>query len=311
MKKVKVYLKKLTLDGEEKKVELKLTPISIKLVNEEEGIIEAYVSMFGNVDSYGDIVEKGAFAEAVKRFNQDQRYPKGVWAHDWSMPIAKTLEMREDDRGLYIKAQFVLTVQKAKEAWDLIKAGVMTDFSFGYTVDEYTYDMKEGIRHLTKLSIFEWSPVLVGANPMATLISAKSAEGESVITEEEREVPESAGSVVPPVKVEEGEKTKIEVEEKAGKVLSAQNKKLIEDAMTEITSVKDEISGLNERLSTILTTFEALIKAAEGSSSGDQGKSLEVQVEQPHRKQVKIALRSAQDAVKDVNKAILRLKEIR
>jgi hypothetical protein len=145
----------------------------IKALPEEgEGIIEAYVSVFGNADSYGEVVDKGAFVDFIRDYFP--RYPKGVWAHDWEAPIAKTMEIREDEFGLYIKGKLILTVQKAKEAYDLIKEGVITDFSFGYGVDEDYYDSVDGLRHLRKLSIYEWSPVLVGANRRAELISVKS-----------------------------------------------------------------------------------------------------------------------------------------
>lgn len=173
----------MKLDGKPVKMELKGLPVTeIKVVDEANGIIEAYVSIFNNVDSYGDVVLKGAFADSIKAWFP--RYPKGVWGHDWNDPIAKTLEIREDERGLYIKGQLIMEVQRAKEAYALIKAGVMTDFSFGYEVNDYEIDFDKGIRYLKKLTIFEWSPVLVGANNRATLLAVKSQEQE--IGEEEQ-----------------------------------------------------------------------------------------------------------------------------
>ena len=191
MEKEKIKIKILKIEGKEVQVEEKALKAQIKAIDDGQGIIEAYVSVFGNVDSYGDIVEKGAFANAVKAFLSDGRYPKGVWAHDWSLPIAKTLEMREDNFGLYIKAQLVLSVQKAQEAYDLIKAGVITDFSFGFSVDKSNVDA-DGVRHITNISIYEWSPVLVGANPETQLLSVKSADKEKLIEAEKKlsEIPQ-------------------------------------------------------------------------------------------------------------------------
>ncbi len=34
--------------------------LEVKEEGEEKGVVEAYVSVFGNVDSYGDIIEQGA-----------------------------------------------------------------------------------------------------------------------------------------------------------------------------------------------------------------------------------------------------------
>jgi len=146
----------------------------------DDGIIEAFVSVFGNVDAYGEIIDYGAFKDSLA-----EKLPKGVWSHDWREPIAATLEAKEvpagdpmlpesikNFGGLYIKGKLVLAVQKAAEALELIKEKVIDEFSIGY-MDEETYDAEDG-RHLKKLRLFEWSPVLVGANPMTEVVSVKS-----------------------------------------------------------------------------------------------------------------------------------------
>jgi HK97 family phage prohead protease len=147
----------------------------------DQGIIEAFVSVFGNVDSYGEIIDFGAFRESLAA-----KLPKGVWSHNWDQPIAKTLEAREipagdpalpesirNFGGLYIKGQLVLAVQKAAEALALLKEKVIDEFSIGYN-DEEAYDAEDG-RHLKRLRLYEWSPVLVGANPLTELINVKGA----------------------------------------------------------------------------------------------------------------------------------------
>jgi len=139
---------------------------------DDEGVIEAYVSVFGNVDLAHEIIEPGAFNESLQ-----SKLPKGVWAHNWEKPIAKTLEAREDEKGLYVKGKLIMDVQQAKEAYALLKEGVVDEFSIGYQVDEDSVDEK-GIRHLKKLTLFEWSPVLVGANRQTELISLKSISNE-------------------------------------------------------------------------------------------------------------------------------------
>ncbi len=146
----------------------------------DEGIIEAFVSVFGNVDSYGEIVDFGAFADSLK-----VKLPKGVWSHDWREPIASTLEAREVPAGdpmlpesikqyggLYIKGKIVLGVQRGREAYELIKEKVVDEFSIGYGEDEVE-DLADG-RHLKKLRLWEWSPVLVGANDKTALVGVKA-----------------------------------------------------------------------------------------------------------------------------------------
>jgi hypothetical protein len=174
-KKANIIIKKI--EGEEVKILAKIFSVEesqFKIIDEEKGVFEAYVSVFGNVDSYGEVVEKGAFVEWLNLHKG--RYPKGVWAHDWSEPIIKTLEIGEDDYGLKVKGQFVLEVQRAREIYALMKEGVITDFSFGFRVQEDAWDEVAKVRRLKKIAIYEYSPVLVGANDQATLIGVKSAE---------------------------------------------------------------------------------------------------------------------------------------
>lgn len=175
MKKNSNYIIK-KIEGEEIKIFAKEISVatSFKVIDDTKGIFEAYVSVFGNVDSYGEIVDKGAFVDWLAKY--PGRYPKGVWSHNWDEPIIKTLEISEDDYGLKVKGQFVLAVQRAAEIYALMKEGVITDFSFGYSVLQDEYDPNTGLRHLKKIAIYEYSPVLVGANSEAILQSVKSAK---------------------------------------------------------------------------------------------------------------------------------------
>jgi uncharacterized protein len=143
--------------------------------NGEKGIIEAYVSIFDNVDLGGDKIIKGAFAESLAK-----KLPKGVWMHNWDEPIAKTISAREDDKGLYIKGKLIMEVQRAKEAYALMKEGVIDEFSIGYRVLEDEWE-EDGTRKLKKLRLYEWSPVLAGMNPETELIGIKSEKPEPKI----------------------------------------------------------------------------------------------------------------------------------
>ena len=114
--------------------------------------------------------------------------PKGVWMHDWSLPVAKTLEARElppgDPKlptgltalgGLYVKGQFNLETQRGREAFSDIKHGLIDEYSIGY---EVTADRKttDGVRELIEGTLYEWSPVLVGANRATTTLAVKDGK---------------------------------------------------------------------------------------------------------------------------------------
>jgi uncharacterized protein len=142
-------------------------------VDEEHGTIEAYVSIFNNVDLGGDKILPGAFAESIAK-----KLPVGCWSHNWDEPIAKTLEAREDEKGLYIKAKLIKGVQRADEAYLLLKEGVITEFSIGFRIQEYSWEKEDGkedeIRVIRKIKLYEWSPVLAGMNPDTELIGVKN-----------------------------------------------------------------------------------------------------------------------------------------
>lgn len=150
----------------------------------EAGQLEAIVSVFNNVDSANEMILPGAFTESLKR-----KLPKGVWGHDWSKPVAKTLEAAElapgdallpdnikDLGGLYIKALFNLETQRGREAYSDVKNGLIDEFSIGYMVLSEKAGAN-GVRELERIDLYEWSPVLVGANAATATLSVKSGMG--------------------------------------------------------------------------------------------------------------------------------------
>lgn len=165
----------------------------MKVADDQAGVIEAIVSVFSNVDMGNEKVMPGFFAKSIER-----KLPKGVWAHDWKQPIAKTLEAKEllpgDPQlpdslkllgGAYIKGQFNLDTQRGREAYSDIKFGIVDEFSIGYSVVEDKKDKESGVRELIKGDWKEWSPVLVGMNDQTALISIKAdTETKGMLAEE-------------------------------------------------------------------------------------------------------------------------------
>ena len=144
---------------------------------DKKGIVEAIVSVFGNTDVANEVVLPGAFEKSLLT-----RLPKGVWAHDWHTPVAKTLEAREVRAGekskiggLYIKGQFNLETQRGREAFSDIDFGIIDEFSIGYRVVKDSLNTDTGIRELIEVELFEWSPVLIGMNPATELLKVKSS----------------------------------------------------------------------------------------------------------------------------------------
>lgn len=146
-----------------------------------EGLVKAFVSVYGNVDSANEICDYGCFQESL-----DYKYPVFCLYHNWEMPVGKVMVAEEipvgDERlpedlkeygGLYIEAQINLDKEMGRDAWSDIKLGVLDEYSIGYVVQEDYID-KEGYRHLTKVDLIEASPVVRAANRMTKTVEVKS-----------------------------------------------------------------------------------------------------------------------------------------
>ncbi len=154
------------------KKETKIFSFEVKEVDEEEGIFTGYAATFSKTpDSYGDIIDKGAFKKTLK---EGAKRIKILWNHRVLEPIGKPLEMFEDEKGLYVKGKLSLGVQRGKEILSLMKDGVITELSIGY--DTVKESWAEGIRHLQEVRLWDFSPVTFAANPEATITDVKTED---------------------------------------------------------------------------------------------------------------------------------------
>lgn len=144
----------------------------IKAVD-DKGTIEGYGSVFGNVDSYSDVVVQGAFQKSIDEAKSSGRMPAMLWQHNPEEPIGVWTDLREDDRGLYVKGQLADT-QRGKEARELIKLGALTGLSIGYTTRKYEIDKEKDVRLLTDIQLWEVSPVTFPANSEARITGVKA-----------------------------------------------------------------------------------------------------------------------------------------
>lgn len=150
-------------------------PFEVKAI-EQDGTFEGFGSVFGNVDSYKEVVAPGAFTETLAAWKALGRLPPVLWQHRSGEPIGPYLEMEEKPVGLWVKGQLLVDdVQKAKEAHALMKAKAVNGLSIGFVTREDSYDRVTGIRTLKKVDLWEVSVVTFPANPAAQISSVKSA----------------------------------------------------------------------------------------------------------------------------------------
>lgn len=152
--------------------ETTIPKIELKSVD-EQGDFSGYASIFGVVDSQNDRMKRGAFRETLKENMHNVRL---LWQHDFEEPIGVFTTLREDARGLYVEGRLLLDVQRAKEAYALLKAGAICGLSIGYVPVEYHLDADTGVRVLEEVALYEVSLVTFPANSEATVHAVKQED---------------------------------------------------------------------------------------------------------------------------------------
>ena len=126
-----------------------------------------------------------------------------VWftgnSHSWETPVSRTLAVKElmpgdpelpktmpngdpwpaEAGALKVKTQFNLSTQRGREAYsDVVFFGDDSAWSIGYQVPVggAKIDQKSGVRRIADIDLYEYSPVLFGAMPLAHTTSVKKAQ---------------------------------------------------------------------------------------------------------------------------------------
>ena len=149
--------------------------IDLEFKGDDDGKVSAVFSVFNTLDSDGDVV----VPDAIKSGFKSGSVPM-VWAHKWDMPIGKG-EIKQDGDKATFEGSFFMDTESGKEAYNLVKAmGDLQQWSFGYRVNDSERGAFEDegkdmeARYLKDLSVYEVSPVLVGANQETYTMAIKS-----------------------------------------------------------------------------------------------------------------------------------------
>lgn len=148
---------------------------------------EGYGAVFKNVDSYGDVIEAGAFGKwlaDIKAGKQDwpamlsQHGAMGLTSEDLT-PVGAYHDLWEDGTGLGLAGEYAAT-QRGNELNILMRMKprpAINGLSIGYRPRKFTQGTKPGEprRRLHEIDVVEISPVTFPANRKARA-SAKSIE---------------------------------------------------------------------------------------------------------------------------------------
>jgi len=146
-----------------KEKEIRKLDIQFRAEDTEEGKMEikGYAAVFDSPETYAytELIAKGAFDESdmsdvVLRYNHNDSF----------MVLARTrnksLELKTDDKGLYMTARLQDDITEHKNIFNAIKSGLIDKQSFAFTVEEDNYDYETDTRTITKIGkVFDVSVV--------------------------------------------------------------------------------------------------------------------------------------------------------
>jgi len=231
----------------------------------DDGIVEQIVSVYGNVDSYGERILLGFFDDSIAAHNQEDFVIAGLYSHDRLKPIASTKQIMslppydsslpnkiKDKGGLYIKGEYNLDTQIGAETFSNIKKKILNQYSVGITVKEDRRDASDVI-DLIRGKLWEWSAVLWGANDLTTTLGVKQAYTAEKLVDMAR----VAG--ISPKQFEKWLEGYVDMKLKEGRKLSSAT-------VSELRSNSQDIRGAAQGMIATADNIDALIESAAPSS---------------------------------------------
>jgi len=220
-------------------LEEKTFPLEIKELT-EEGQFEGYAAVFGKPDSMGETIVQGAFTKTLK---EKDFFPM-CWYHNPQDPIG-IVYLVEDSKGLKTKGELNLEVQSAREKYALMKQKAIRGLSFGFKTVK---DLWEGPkRFLKEVKLYEVSPCIFQAHPKALISAVKQEFGM---------IPQSI----------EGAVEYLEKELKSGRMLSAANLKLINNAVEALVVILKKLEPIKPTQGDKKSLYHSVIEKLETKS---------------------------------------------
>ena len=163
--------------------------VSPQLITKTAGrAVTGVFSVFGNIDSYGDVVQPGAFTKTLSERGGQIFH---LWQHDFNAPaiaVVKDLrELRQDELPDSVKTSHpdatggaevtreYLDTARGNEILAGINAGVPYQMSFAFDPIKVSMGEQNGtkVRFLHEVRMFESSDVLWGANDATRAVKRK------------------------------------------------------------------------------------------------------------------------------------------
>ena len=139
------------------------------------GEFTCYGNIKGNIDHARDRTLDGAYQKSIEQHMKNGTMPKMFWMHNaHSIPVGKWIEMREDEKGLFMRGKLFTKSPEAIAIHEAASEGALDSFSIGYIEVDSKYNSSHGCNDLIELDIKEVSWVTFACNEASLLQSIKS-----------------------------------------------------------------------------------------------------------------------------------------
>lgn len=229
-------LEEKTFPLEIKKQEEKSFPLEIKTLT-DEGTFEGYAAIFNKPDDVNEIIESGAFTRSIKA----QKQFTMLWYHTLQNPIG-VIDVEEDEKGLKVKGTLNLEVQSAKEKYALMKQKAIRGLSIGFRTIKDAWE--NNIRHLKEIKLYEVSLCTFPAHPQAVVTAIKAHQAKTAV--------KSFTGMLEFLN-----------EFKSGKVISAANLKLLNNAVEALGAILKKLDPSDDTQDDKKSIYSSVIKELE------------------------------------------------
>ncbi len=164
----------------------------VRFAADDAGTFTGHAAVFGERNSYNEIVKPGAFARTLASHHSRGTKPPMLWSHRTDEIVGVWTDIREDDTGLAVTGKLVTETARGKEALALMQAGALTGLSIGFRARQQERG-PNGLRILSEIELVEISLVALPAAGSARIKQVRHASDVASFVNSCREAARSLG----------------------------------------------------------------------------------------------------------------------
>lgn len=232
-------------------------PFETKSEDEDEDLVISGHASTNDEDRMGDIIISDAWKKSGALDNY-LKNPVVLAFHDMSQPIGKTTSHEVDSKGLKITAKIS---KVADNIITLIKEGILSAFSVGFSIKDADYDHESGIFIIKELELFEVSVVSIPANQNALFSVEKNfSDPQEYLEFRKQFIKESEETLMVDTKKDTGNENPIDLAALASQISASIKGDLKAEQKAKDDAEKAEKENAERMEATAVTAAERIVK---------------------------------------------------